>query len=325
MGRFLIPPAFAIFLSPALAAQSNTITGSGYSAPVPIYAAPGQVLTLFVQGAGKLLNQPERAPDGTWPTSLAGISVTLLQGTRIPAPMLEVRPVGTCGPPFPLQVPCGTITAITVQIPYELIPLCPLCLRPVGPSPELLVSENGQDGFATAITPMADQVHVLTACDILLRSDPLPVNYTGLPCAPMVIHGDGQLVSAANPAREGEELAAYATGIGATNPAARDGQPSPAPLHAVRAMTLDYNFHPNALPAKPAEGSPVALFTGLAPGYPGLYQINFVVPSIPEETHACGKPGSYAPGANVIQSNLTVSFGGAYSFDGAAICVAPAR
>jgi hypothetical protein len=271
-------------------AQTNLVVGAGYKVPAPIYAAPGQVITLFVPGVAKSLNQTVRAPDGVWPTLLAGITVMLIQNTKIPVPIFEVRPMSTCGPPFPLEIPCGALTAITVQIPYELIPLCPMCLQPFGPR-QLLVSENGQDGFYTAIMPLADQVHVLTSCDILLQSGlsfifPL-VNYSGLPCAPMVIHGDGQLVSAMSPAKQGEELAAYALGIGVTNPAARAGQPAPAPLHAVQAMALDYNFHANALPAKPAEGSPVALFTGLTPKYPGLYQINFVVPQAPAGTKPC--------------------------------------
>lgn len=314
--------ALGVFPFFPLLAQTNMVVGAGYTAPAPISATPGQVITLFVQGVGKLLTQAVRATDGFWPASLAGISVTLLQDTRIPVPILEVRPIPTCGPPFPLGVSCGALTAITVQIPYELIPLCPLCLRPVGPSPELLVTENGQDGVAIGITPLADQVHILTSCDILLQPDSPSVDLTGLPCPPMVIHGDGQLVSAANPAKPGEQLAAYAVGLGPTNPPAREGQPAPAPLPAVQALLLDYNFHANALPAKPAQGSKVPLFTGLTPAYPGLYQINFIVPAVPDGTRNCAAPGTFVPEANVIRSNLTVSFGGAYSFDGALICVA---
>jgi hypothetical protein len=58
----------------------------------------------------------------------------------------------------------------------------------------------------------------------------------------------------------------------------------------------------------------------LTPKYPGLYQINFVVPPIPNQTKPCAGSG-IGPGANAVQSNLTVSFGGSFSFDGAGICV----
>ena len=312
--------AVATFPFVALSAQTNTVVSAGFTSPAPLTAAPGQVVTLFVEGVGKLLTQAVRAPDGSWPNSLAGISVTLLQGTKIPVPMLEIRPIPTCSPPFGFQIPCGQITAVTVQIPYDLIPLCPLCLRPVGPSPELVVTENGQDGTAVGITPLADQVHVLTSCDILLAPDSSSLNLTGLPCPPMVIHGDGTLVSAAKPAKPGEELAAYAVGLGPTNPASREGQPAPAPIHTVQSFLIDYNFRANALPTKPAAESPTPLFTGLTPKYPGLYQINFVVPPIPDHTGPCAGAG-IGPGANAVQSNLTVSFGGSFSFDGAGICV----
>jgi uncharacterized protein (TIGR03437 family) len=321
--RFCLIGALGIFpFFPLIAqtnAQTNMVVGAGYTAPAPLNAAPGQVITLFVDGVGKSLTQAVRTPDGSWPTSLAGISVTLLQGTKIPVPILEVRPIPTCGGPFPVL--CGAITAVTVQIPYELISLCPLCLRPVGPSPELLVTENGQDGVAIGITPLADQVHVLTSCDILLQPDSPSVNLTGLPCPPMVIHGDGQLVSAANPAKPGEELAAYAVGLGPTDPPATAGQPAAAPVPTAQTFLIDYSFRANALPTKPAEGSAVPLFTGLTPTYPGLYQINFVVPPAPEGTKPCAELIPFGA-TNFIQSNLTVSFGGAYSFDGAGICVA---
>jgi uncharacterized protein (TIGR03437 family) len=57
----------------------------------------------------------------------------------------------------------------------------------------------------------------------------------------------------------------------------------------------------------------VPLYSGLAPGYVGLYQINIVVPPPPPDTPAC---------SSTVQSNLTVSVGGTASFDGAGICVA---
>jgi hypothetical protein len=312
----------AAFVPVTLAAQSNSVVSAGYTAPAPLYVAPGQVITLFVEGVGKTLTQVVRAPDGLWPASLADISVTLLQEAKIPVPILEVRPIVACSPPLSFEIPCGAMMAITVQIPYQLLPLCPLCLRPVLPSPELVVTEKGQDGTAIGITPLADQVHMLTSCDILLQTNPPSVNLTGLPCPFMVIHSDGQLVSAANPAKPGEELAAYAVGLGVTNPAAREGQPAPAPIQTVQTFLVDYNFRGNALPTKPDDQSPPAVFSGLVPNYPGLYQINFVVPALPSGTKPCANPGRLGAGANVVQSNLTVTFGGAFSFDGVLICVA---
>ena len=48
----------------------------------------------------------------------------------------------------------------------------------------------------------------------------------GLRCAPMITHADGRQVSAILPAKAGEELVAYATGLGQTNPPLTTGQPA---------------------------------------------------------------------------------------------------
>lgn len=96
---------------------------------------------------------------------------------------------------------------------------------------------------------------------------------------------------------------------------------------AAETFNLDFNYSINALATKPVQTSPDRilihpLFAGLAPGYVGLYQVNFTVPQGPQNGIAhCALPGSFAPGSNVPQSNLTVSIGGQFSFDGAGICV----
>ena len=52
----------------------------------------------------------------------------------------------------------------------------------------------------------------------------------------------------------------------------------------------------------------------LTPGYVGLYQVNFVVPEPPAGyQNRCG--------LGALRSNLTVSIGVLYSYDGAGICV----
>src|ERR1700739_1932262 len=98
MTRRFYSSVLTAFFPLTLAAQTNTIVGAGYTSPVAINAAPGQVVTLFVEGAATSLTQAVRASDESWPNSLAGISVTLLQGTKIAVPILEVRPIPTCGP-----------------------------------------------------------------------------------------------------------------------------------------------------------------------------------------------------------------------------------
>jgi len=311
----------------AFPACGQMIVGAGYGAPAPISVAPGQIATLVVSG----LNIPQgvRAPAGPLPLTLGGVSATLRQISDQPVPIVEVRPISTCpGASQPAQAPaCATLAAVTVQIPYELIPQCPLCLSPISVFPaEVFISVNGQPGTAIELNPLADEVHVLTACDMMNTpfSAPPPKNITGLPCSPMVTHADGSLVSSASPAAVGEELTMWAVGLGQTNPPAATGKPLLSAAPTAQTFSMHFNYSVNALPTKPYTGQPDVkppqpLFSGLAAGFPGLYQINFVVPPQPTQ----GIPRCAATvAAPTVASNLTVSVGGAYSFDGAGICVA---
>ena len=221
------------------------------------------------------------------------------------------------------------ITAITIQIPYGLSTFfclpdnaCPAYLV----ATEFFVTENGVAGTLSALNPQPDQVHILTVCDTVLPGGLGYSTVGGLPCQPVVTHTNGTLVSNIAPATVGEELVAYAVGLGATNPAVPSGQPAAQPAPTVESFTLDFNFHPNALAAKPTAGGttpPTPLFTGLTPGYPGLYQINFIVPQLQPGARPCASRAAPATGG-FVNTNLTVSVGGYTSFDGAAICVSVA-
>lgn len=297
-------------------AFSQSLIMSGYTAPAPVSVAPGQVATFYVQ-----------SPGGGVPTNIPAI--TLQQGsTNTVVPLQSLRTVSECpdSTTSTVQPTCASLLALTVQIPYELTTFCPLCASPVSATPSVLtVNQGGQPTATIELNPLADQVHVLTQCDVVLGA-PVQPNYSGLPCAPLVTHPDGTLVSASSPANFGENLTAWVFGLGQTNPAASTGQPAKmAP--AAETFNLDFNYSVNALAAKPVQTSsdriPIhPLYAGLAPGFVGLYQVNFTVPQgAPNGIAHCALTGSFAPGSNVVQSNLTVSIGGQFSFDGAAICV----
>ncbi|MBI3698001.1 MAG: beta-propeller fold lactonase family protein [Acidobacteria bacterium] len=98
-----------------------------------------------------------------------------------------------------------------------------------------------------------------------------PGIFVSLDGAGAFLHGaDLSLVTAARPARAGEAIVMFLTGLGATNLPPVDGQPAP----------LD-RLAPTALAPTVTVGSTPALvrFSGLAPGFSGLYQINFDVPA----------------------------------------------
>jgi uncharacterized protein (TIGR03437 family) len=319
--RFALVAAATALATLGQSASTNTIVGAGYVSPTSLQVSPGQVITIFAVGVGSTLTQPVLAGPGNLPTSLAGISVTIRQGTDTLAPILKVSPVSTCG------AGCGVITAITIQVPFSLMVFycsAALACPDVLVATDLFVTENGVPGTLSTINPLPDQVHILTVCDPVLPGGTGILPIGGLPCQPQVTHANGALVSNTNPAAVGEELVAYAVGLGATNPVVPAGQASTQPTPTVQTFNLDFNFHDNALPAQPS-AKPTApllpLFTGLTPGYPGLYQINFVVPPL-QSALPCAAGVPPPPAVSAVNTNLTVSVGGATSFDGAAICVA---
>lgn len=316
-------------ISHSLAQLEPVTAGPNYSLPNNFSVAPGQLITLIVQGI--VLNpsndtQIVRAPAGAnLPTTLAGLSVVYGQSGYWPAPILELHPFWTCPEGEVLfRVSCGSLVALTVQIPLEAQSEFPY-VPPPAPGiagGQIAVVQSGPLPLIWVVA-VADQVHVITGCDAFMTSSAFAgYNATGLPCPQIIAHADGSLVSAASPAKAGEELVAYAVGLGQTNPASVTGQLVTKSAPTLTMFTLDFNYHPNALPSRPLSTGPQPIFAGTTPGYVGLYQVNFVVPPVPAGTPPCVDASMLQPPYNVVQSNLTVSIGGQFSFDGARICVA---
>ncbi len=258
--RFILIVAAVAVSAPGQSINPNTIVGAGYLFPAPISVAPGQVITLFLTGVGSTLTQPVSAGAGNLPTSLAGISVTLVQASEIPAPILQVSPA-------PLCANCAVKTAITIQIPYGLQTVVS---NGLGPSFELFVTVNGVAGNVTMLNPKPDQVHILTVCDTVIGgSGPS----TGR-CPWEVTHANGTLVTTSSPATVGEELVAYAVGLGATNPAVPTGQP--ATQATPTAETFGLAFNSPSFTGVVLGRALAPLFTGLVP-YPNRASVCWAV------------------------------------------------
>ncbi len=279
----------------------NLVTSAGYTPPALTKVAPGQVITLYVRTSGAPVTQAVLAGTTPLPTLLGGFSVSLKQtfiGNPILIPLIGIYPSDPCNG----VATCTPLTAIMVQIPFELIPNVPGSRMPFNFA-TVTVSQNGVAGDALPLQAVPDNIHVITSCDAL---PPAP----NAPCIPIFKHADGSLVTAVNPARSGEALSLAAFGLGypVISIATGDLPRSPVTTDGVK---VGFDFHPNTASTKPGNTQVNAAITrdGI-----GLYQINFQVPGIPEGTPACGAG---------VTSNLTVSIGRTSSFDGAGLCVQP--
>jgi len=283
------------------APADNLVTSAGYVPPTLTKVAPGQLITLYVRISGAPVTQPILAGTTPLPTLLGGFSVSLKQtfiSDPMPIPLAGIYPSDPCNG----VAPCMPLTAMLVQIPFELVPNVPGSRMPFNFA-TVTVSRNGVAGDPLPLQAVPDNIHVITSCDAL----PPAANAS---CTPLFRHADGSLVSASNPAKSGEVLSMAAYGLGYPASSVTTGDLPRIPV-TTDGVNVGFDFRPNTPAAKPANSPATAAITrdGV-----GLYQVNFLVPAVPPGTAACGSG---------VASNLTVSIGRTSSFDGAGICVQP--
>ncbi|MBZ5592251.1 MAG: S8 family serine peptidase [Acidobacteriia bacterium] len=81
----------------------------------------------------------------------------------------------------------------------------------------------------------------------------------------------GNVITSSHPALRGETIELYANGLGPVDTALPTGQPAPLPPPLI---------HTTTLPDVTIGGQPAFVqFSGLAPSYSGLYQVNVTIPS----------------------------------------------
>lgn len=302
--------AFSVLANGQATRTPVAVARGGYAAEAPeIVSAPGQLFTLSLYGLDYFNGATEGLKGLPLPKSLNGLSVTIQQGNEsFVAPLLGISQ-RRC-PPSPQ--PCATLTQLSVQIPYEL--------RVNDGSAEaaellsyIIVQENGVNRGSTSLRLVKDSVHLANTCDSVFAVETGTIGN----CRTVVVHGDGSYVTLQAPAKGGEYLTMYAFGLGKVFGEIRsgDGTPSTALYAPVGKFVVTARVGSNLAPQR---GSPddesIASYVGLAPGFVGLYQVNFRVPVLPAGTQSC-RPGG------PLESNLTVTLSGEFSFAGTGICV----
>ncbi|MBI4874859.1 MAG: hypothetical protein HY822_09540 [Acidobacteria bacterium] len=154
-----------------------------------------------------------------------------------------------------VRVSIGLLSAHIYYVsPTQVNLLIPSNMAP-GPA-ELTLRVDGRAGPAVAI-------HLAAAAPgLFLRGGPWAVA-----CRP-----DGSVITEERPARPGEIVVLYATGLGRTVP-----NPAPGEVPAQAAVLEHWSQFEVLVNGEPLKQDRV-LYAGLAPGFPGLYQINLRLP-----------------------------------------------
>jgi uncharacterized protein (TIGR03437 family) len=299
--------AAGLVLFPVSGQAQTTVIGAGYITPQPINVSPGQVITIFASVAGKPQSQPVTSSPPL-PSSLGGFSVLLRQSFIDPIliPILSVSDAQSCSSVVPMQ--CNTVSQITVQIPYELMPNIPHVSLPQNFA-RLEINYNDSQTSSLFLNPVPDSIHVLNSCDVASG-----MNQTD-GCAPVIAHGNGSLVTSDNPASASEIVTMSLVGMGQPAGMVTTGAAAPQSTPTLDGVTIGYDARVNASPSMlvPTSSFPVD-GAQLRPGSVGVYDIPFLVPALPAGVAAC---------SGAIRSNLTVNISRTTSFDGVGICVVP--
>jgi uncharacterized protein (TIGR03437 family) len=238
----ILQPSLCLALTVSALAQlpQNIVitSASSFRVGVPPQGSIGAIFCTGLNISGTV--QADGAP---LPWSLAGVSVTV-GGAQ--APIFSVS--GLSG-----------YQQINFEVPQEAVV--------AGYSIPITVTQNGVTGSTTA----AAQSYLYL---------PSPGDFFTLPNSSYGAFqhaADYSAITAANPAKAGEAVIGYLTGLGETAPLVPTGQASPYSPLAIVPQTA--GFIEYAL-ISPSFAPTSIIFLGLTPGLVGVYQANFILPAI---------------------------------------------
>jgi uncharacterized protein (TIGR03437 family) len=279
--------------------------------------APGQIVSLLLRGLTTRFDSTQVATSLPLPRDFGGVSVTLRQSgssEAVQLPLIRGEFFDNCTeliavPGQRSPVPCSDTDSgmfrIQVQIPYELK------ANPPGPIAKLVgtdvqdailtVYEKGTAARSIRVIPVVDQIRVLRQCDDTAGM------FGELHCVPLIYHADGTQVTSEKPARAGEQVVAYAYGLGVPAGTVASGGATPdRGLSIGRSISVVFTGVPS--------GTTTARYAGLVGNEVGLYQINFQIPALPEGLLPCDE---------MLPFNLTAIIRGAASSDQVSFCTTP--
>jgi uncharacterized protein (TIGR03437 family) len=167
-------------------------------------------------------------------------------------------------PPYPTTLGDVNVTMNGIAAPIYLVSATQVnVLVPYGvgansaTSAAIIVTNNGKASNTVTVPLTLSAPGVFT----------LDSSGTGLGA---ILHADFSVVNAASPAKRGETVQIYLTGLGAVTPAVPDGTAGgSSPVSQTNEKVAVFI----------AGQTTTLLYSGLAPGLPGLYQINVTIPS----------------------------------------------
>jgi uncharacterized protein (TIGR03437 family) len=202
--------------------------------------APGMIATLYFQtGAPALVEQGVVNGDVSWPKSLADVEV-LIDGKASPIYYIYPRQVAI---QIPTRAPSSGVVDIIVQRASTGQPLAASGVRMETASPAFFTSNQQGTGQVAAVNENGT-INSSTS------------NPTGSP--------------ATGPADRGKVISFYLTGQGVIPGMPEDGQPASGLITTPEDAGLRVVI---------GSAEAVVQYSGLAPGYVGLWQINAVVPA----------------------------------------------
>lgn len=344
MYRTLLSLVLAALAIPVSAQTSTTTSASivrlGYQTARLPQVAPGQVVHLTLHGLTTTFSSTQVAQTVPLPTTFQGLMVSLQRSTTgglEPLPLLRLDGYSSCdspvvpfqfGPGDPVTCTKDNTADLWAQIPFDLTTNkpgsdntgCgdPTCVSTPLADAALVVSELSGTGATLRIVPVIDQVHILNSCtdNLSMAGIQGASAYATYACIPAITHSDGGWVTAARPAKSGEELVAYAFGLGAPTgglfPTA-----SGTPAGGVAMSQPFFLTFPGVSNTQVRPD-----YVGLVGGSAGLYQINFRVPALPASLIGCTAPGSTGQ-LPTVPFNFSMSLQGSASVDQVSFCAQP--